>query len=76
MSNVAKGIGIAIIVIGFLAFTHTWFSYNDDIKKEGINVLTSPTGQKIWEHWGIEAGVIIVGLIILAIGIKLGRRSS
>jgi hypothetical protein len=73
MSIIAKIIGIVIIVGGFLAFAHTTSSYNVDIKKEGVNVLTSETGKKIWEHWGIEAVVIVFGLSILALGIKLGR---
>ncbi len=76
MSWVAKGIGIVIIALGFLALAHTTMTYNTLIKQMGTGVLTSSEGGKIWEHWAIEAGVIMLGIGILALGIKLGRRSD
>ena len=72
MSNwVVMGIGIAIIIAGFLAIVHTTMSYDTDIKKEGTGVLTSPTGQKIWEHWGLEAVAVLLGFGVVALGKRL-----
>ncbi|SMH70346.1 hypothetical protein [Candidatus Nitrosotalea okcheonensis] len=76
MSNVAKVIGILVVVVGFLAFVHTTFGYEDAVKKLGLNVYTSPEGKKTLEHWGIEAVIIGIGLGILALGIWHGRRSD
>ena len=64
-------IGAVIIIGGFIGIIHTTSSYDADIKKEGTGIMTSPTGQKIWEHWGIEAIAVLLGFGVVALGKRL-----
>jgi uncharacterized membrane protein YwaF len=77
MSNVIKAVGIVIIVIVFVFFfIPTTMAYDDAVKKLGMNVLTSDVGKQIIEYWVGEWIIIGIGIGILALGVKMGRRSS